>query len=51
MLFPPRVSVTKVWVVGGGQEGAGLTLHLVCRLNLDKDKYKDKVKDNDNDND
>merc|ERR1712018_456393 len=28
VLFPPRVSVTKVWVVGGGEEG-GLTLHLV----------------------
>ena len=23
--------MTKVWVVGGGEEG-GLTLHLVCRL-------------------
>lgn len=34
VLFPPRVSVTKVWVVGGGEEG-GLTLHLVCRVDAD----------------
>jgi len=34
VLFPPRVSVTKVWVVGGGEEG-GLTLHLVCRVDAE----------------
>jgi len=34
VLFPPKVSVTKVWVVGGGEDG-GLTLHLVCRVDAE----------------
>ena len=29
ILYPPKLTVSKVWVVGG--EGGGLVLHLVCR--------------------